>query len=209
MVARTGDAPKCWQYFASDFQSDPATIDCVWLESYNYKCRQVSRGFPKKMGLFRRTVPRHFIRIHPDNIASKDWIILLEAGTIVGPSPEKLRVAAATQERKIVKKHNVFLRKRHFLVLDGFDPRIHTRYFCPQLYQLDSDKKLVPLEGEEIGKLVAHSVREGVVVKRPWYEPSKASPGKRIVANYVKDLFESLTVSVPKDLGKIGESPEL
>jgi hypothetical protein len=161
------------------------------------------------MGLFRRTVPRHFIRIHPDNIASKDWIILLEAGTIVGPSPEKLRVAAATQERKIVKKHNVFLRKRHFLVLDGFDPRIHTLYFCPQLYQLDSDKKLVPLEGEEIGKLVAHSVREGVVVKRPWYEPSEAPPGKRIVANYVRDNFESLTVSAPKDLGKIGDSPEL
>jgi hypothetical protein len=158
------------------------------------------------MGLFRRKVPRHFIRIHPDNIASKDWIILLEAGTIVGPSPEKLRVAVATQERKIVKKLNVFLRKKHFLVLDGFDPRIHTLYFCPQLYQLDSDKRLVPLDGEEIGKLVAHSVREGVVVKRPWYEPSKASLGKRIVANYVKDQFESLTVSVPKDLGKIGDS---
>jgi len=26
--------------------------------------------------------------IHPDNIAKKDWIILLEAGTIVGPSAE-------------------------------------------------------------------------------------------------------------------------
>ena len=161
------------------------------------------------MGILRREVPSHYIPIHPDNIASKDWIILLEAGTIVGPSQEKLRVAAATQERKIVKKHNVFLRRRHFLVLDGFDPRIHTLYFCPQLYQLDSDNKLVPLEGEEIGKLIAHSVREGVVVKRPWYEPSEASPGKRIVANYVEDLFESLTVSVPKDLGKIGESPEL
>jgi len=60
------------------------------------------------MDLFRRKVPRHFVRIHPDNIASKDWIILLEAGTIVGPSAEKLRVAAATQERKIIKKHNVF-----------------------------------------------------------------------------------------------------
>jgi hypothetical protein len=160
------------------------------------------------MGLFRRKVPRHFIRIHPDNIASKDWIILLEAGTIVGPSPEKLRVAAATQERKIIKKYNVFFRKQNFLVLDGFDPRIHTLYFCPQLYQLDSDKKLVPLEGEEIGKLVAHSVREGVVDKRPWYEPSEASPGKAIVANNVKDHFESLTVSIPKDLGKISERPE-
>jgi hypothetical protein len=160
------------------------------------------------MSLFRRKVPRHFIRIHPDNIASKDWIILLEAGTIVGPSPEKLRVAAATQERKIVKKYNVFLRKQNFLVLDGFDPRIHTLYFCPQLYQLDTDKKFVPLEGEEIGKLVAHSVREGVVDKRPWYGPSEGSPGKAIVANNVKDHFESLTVSVPKDLGRSASPPE-
>src|SRR5262249_27582261 len=115
----------------------------------------VSRRFPKKMGLFRRKVRRHFIRIHPDNIASKDWIILLEAGTIVGPSADKLRVAAALQERKIVKKHNVFLRKQYFLVLESFDPRIHSLYFCPQLYQLDSDNKLVALEGEEIGKLLA------------------------------------------------------
>jgi hypothetical protein len=162
------------------------------------------------MGLFRRKVPRHFIRIHPDNITSKDWIILLEAGTIVGPSPEKLRVAAATQERKIVKKHNVFLRKQYFLVLEGFDPRIHSLYFCPQLYQLDSDNKLVALEGEEIGKLLAQTMRDGVIDKRPWYEPLEASPlAKSINANNVKDHFESLTVSVPKDLGKIGEYPEL
>jgi len=44
------------------------------------------------MGLFRRTVPSHLIRIHPHNVKSKDWIILLEAGTIIGPSPERLRV---------------------------------------------------------------------------------------------------------------------
>ena len=69
--------------------------------------------------MFRRKVPRHYIPIHPDNIASTDWIILLEAGTIVGPSAEKLRVATATLERKIVKKYNAFLRKQHFLVLDG------------------------------------------------------------------------------------------
>jgi hypothetical protein len=45
------------------------------------------------MGLLRRKVPIHSIPVHPDNIAKKDWIILLEAGTIVGPSAEKLRVA--------------------------------------------------------------------------------------------------------------------
>lgn len=144
--------------------------------------------------MFRRKVPRHYIPIHPDNIASTDWIILLEAGTIVGPSAEKLRVATATLERKIVKKYNAFLRKQHFLVLDGFDPRIHTLYFCPQLYKLSSDNKLVPLDGDEIGKLVAQSVRDGVVEKRPFYEPEEASPGKPIDATNVSDHFDSLTI---------------
>jgi len=144
--------------------------------------------------MFRRKVPRHYIPIHPDNIASTDWIILLEAGTIVGPSAEKLRVAAATLERKIVKKYNAFLRRQHYLVLDGFDPRIHTLYFCPQLYKLSSDNKLVPLEGDEIGKLVAQSVRDGVVEKRPFYEPEEASPGKPIDATNVSDHFDSLTI---------------
>jgi hypothetical protein len=51
----------------------------------------------------------HLIRIHPDNATSKDWVILLEAGTIVGPSPERLRVARSTLERKIVKKYNIWL----------------------------------------------------------------------------------------------------
>ena len=144
--------------------------------------------------MFRRKVPRHYIPIHPDNIASTDWIILLEAGTIVGPSAEKLRVAAATLERKNVKKYNAFLRRQHYLVLDGFDPRIHTLYFCPQLYKLSSDNKLVPLEGDEIGKLVAQSVRDGVVEKRPFYEPEEASPGKPIDATNVSDHFDSLTI---------------
>jgi hypothetical protein len=79
-------------------------------------------------------------------------------------------------------------------MLEGFDPRIHTLYFCPQLYQLNSDNKLVPLDGEEIGKLVAQSVRDGVVDKRPWYEPSDASQGKPIKPNSVEDHFDSLTV---------------
>jgi len=52
------------------------------------------------MGLFQGKVSSHPIRIHPDNATSKDWVILLEAGTIVGPSPERLRVARSTLETK-------------------------------------------------------------------------------------------------------------
>jgi hypothetical protein len=51
------------------------------------------------MGILRRKVPSHYIPIHPDNIAKKDWIILLEAGTIVESAPQKLRVALATTEK--------------------------------------------------------------------------------------------------------------
>jgi hypothetical protein len=120
------------------------------------------------MGVFRRKVPTHCIpvhQVHPDNIGKNDWIILLEAGTIVGPSVEKLRVATATLERRVVTKYNILLRAQHFLVLEGYDPRIHTLYFCPQLYAYDSDSKLVALEGEEIGKLLARAVH--VVDKHP------------------------------------------
>ena len=104
------------------------------------------------MALFRRRIPSHLVRIHPDNAASKDWVILLEAGTIVGPSPERIRVARSALERKIVKKYNIWFQPEHFLVVEGYDPRIHGVYFCPQLYKYDSEKKLVPLQGDEIGR---------------------------------------------------------
>jgi hypothetical protein len=146
------------------------------------------------MGIFRRKVPSHYIPIHPDNITKKDWIILLEAGTIVGPSAEKLRVAMATLERKIVKKYNIFLRAEHFLVLEGYDPRIHALYFCPQLYKLDSDNKPVALEGDEIGKLLAQAVQDGVVKKQPWYEPSEKVASKSITTTTMQTDFDTVVV---------------
>lgn len=146
------------------------------------------------MGIYKRKVPRHYVPIHVDNVTTKDWIILLEAGTIVGPSAEKLRVALATLDRTIVTKYNIFLRKQHFLVLEGYDPRIHALYFCPQLYKLDSDGKPVALGGEEIGKLLAQSVRDGVVEKQPWYEPSETLPREPIISTEVKAGFDTLIV---------------
>jgi hypothetical protein len=151
-------------------------------------------GSSNQMGIFRRTVPSHYIPIHPDNIEKKDWIILLEAGTIVGPSNEKLRVALATLERTIVTKFNIFLRKKHFLVLEGYDPRIHALYFCPQLYKYDSNKQLIALEGEEIGKLLAQSVKDGAVEKRPWYEPSNKLPPEPVIAPTLKSDFDTVIV---------------
>jgi hypothetical protein len=149
------------------------------------------------MSIFRRKVPSHYIPIHPDNITKSDWIIVLEAGTIVGPATEKLRVAIATLEKKIVKKYNIFLRSKHFLVLDGYDPRIHALYFCPQLYKFDSDDKLVALEGEEIGQLLAQAVQGAIVEKQPWYDPSEKSPRQPIITAAKASDFDSLVVDRP------------
>lgn len=149
------------------------------------------------MGIFRRKVPSHYIPIHADNITKNDWIIILEAGTIVGPSTEKLRVAMATLERKIVKKYNVFLRSKHFLVLEGYDPRIHALYFCPQLYKFDSDNKLVALEGDEIGQLLAQAVQGGVVEKQPWYEPSEKLPRQPVITTVMQTDFDTVVVDGP------------
>jgi len=149
------------------------------------------------VGIFRRKVPIHLIRIDPANIASKDWVILLEAGTILGPSPEKLRVARSTVEKKIIKKYDLLLRAEHFLVVDGYDPRIHTVYFCPQLYKYDAEKKLVPLQGEEIGNLIAHSLEGGVKQRRPWYEPSEKLPDGPIISAAMQEQFDTVVVEMP------------
>src|SRR5437868_7733683 len=139
----------------------------------------------------------HLIRIHPDNATSKDWIILLEAGTIVGPSPERLRVARSTLDRKIVRKYNILLRSRHYLVVEGYDPRIHALYFCPQLYRYDSEKKLVPLQGDEIGRLIAQSLENGVTDRRPWYGPSEKLPDQPIIRATPQTEFDTVVVELP------------
>src|SRR5262247_3617199 len=149
------------------------------------------------MGLFRRKVPSHFIPVHADNARKKDWVILLEAGTIVGPSPERLRVARSTLERKVVKKYNILLTVQHYLVVDGYDPRIHALYFCPQLYRYDPDKKLVPLQGEEIGRLIAQALEGGVTPRRPWYEPSEKMPDQPVLSTPMQTEYDTVVVEMP------------
>jgi hypothetical protein len=148
------------------------------------------------MGVFRKRAPSHLIPLDTDNAASKDWVILLEAGTIVGPSPDRLRVARSTLEKKIVRRYGPSLNVKHFLEVEGYDPRIHAVYFCPQLYKYDPDKKLVPLQGDEIGKLIAQALASGVKERRPWYEPSEKLPNQPII-NTPVDEFETLVVEMP------------
>jgi hypothetical protein len=149
------------------------------------------------MGIFRRKAPSHLIPVHRDNANKKDWVILLEAGTIVGPSPERLRVARSTLERKIVKKYNIFMRAAHFLVVEGYDPRIHAVYFCPQLFRYDPDKKLVPLQGEEIGRLIAQALESGVNERRPWYEPSDKMPDQPVLSAPMQTEYDTVVVEMP------------
>jgi hypothetical protein len=156
------------------------------------------------MAVFRTKASTHLIPVSPDNAASDDWVILLEAGTIVGPSPERLRVARSTLEKKIVKRYDLLLRVKHFLNVEGYDPRIHAVYFCPQLYKYDPDKKLVPLQGEEIGRLIAQALASGVKERRPWYEPAEKLPDQPII-NAPKDEFETLVVEMPSARNATGK----
>jgi hypothetical protein len=148
------------------------------------------------MGLFRKRYPAHLVPIHPDNAGNHDWIILLEGSTIIGPSAERLRVARTTQERKIVTKFR-FLRPQLFLAIGGYDPRIHVVYFCPQLYKYDHENKLVPLQGEEIGRFVAQALQNRTTVRRPWYEPTDSIPTEPLVDEMVKE-FDTLVVEAPE-----------
>lgn len=148
--------------------------------------------------MLQRSLPNHLIRIHPKNANTRDWLIVLEAGTIVGPSPGKLRVARSTQERKVIKKYNLLLQPEYYLEIEGYDPRIHVVYFCPQLYKYDSEKKLVPLYGEEMGKLIGQALESGVNERRPWYQPTDDVPTEPAINGSIQPEFDTLLVEMPK-----------
>ena len=133
------------------------------------------------------------VPIHPDNANTKDWVVLLEASTIVGHTRDKLRVALTTQERKLVKKRKLFRKAEYFLVVDGYDPRIHALYFCPQLYK-NEDGTLIPLSGQEIGQLMAQALEGGAIEKPPWYEPSDDVPIEPVIRANSKMELDSLVV---------------
>jgi hypothetical protein len=75
-----------------------------------------ARTLEDAVGFFRNNLSNDLVPIHPDNISNKDWVILLEAGTITGPSPQRIRVARWMQERlqeaRPVHAHEVFYRSR-------------------------------------------------------------------------------------------------
>ena len=136
------------------------------------------------------------VPIHVDNASTRDWVVLLEAATIVGHQRNKLRVALTTQDRPLVKKRRLFRKAEYFLELDGYDPRIHALYFCPQLYK-NEDGSLVPLSGPEIGQLMAQALEGGAIEKLPWYEPSDSTPKEPVIKAASGMEFDSLVVDAP------------
>ena len=125
-----------------------------------------------------------------------DWLILLEAATIVGHQRDKLRVAQTTKERKVVKRRKLFRTSEHFLIVDGYDPRIHALYFCPQLYK-NEDGELVALSGQEIGQLMAKALEGGAIEKPPWYEPSEGTPKEPVIKSTPEMELDTLVVDAP------------
>lgn len=136
------------------------------------------------------------VPVHADNAKTRDWLVLLEAATIVGQQRDKLRVALTTQERKLVKKRRLFRKSEHFLVIDGYDPRIHALYFCPQLYK-NENGSLVPLTGPEIGQLMALALEGGAIEKPPWYEPADSTPKDPVIKIAPSMELDSLVVDAP------------
>jgi hypothetical protein len=66
------------------------------------------------MSVAGRKAVGNLVPVHPDNARRQDWIILLEASTIVGAPRDKLRVALTTRERKIRKKFKLFSKTEYF-----------------------------------------------------------------------------------------------
>jgi hypothetical protein len=52
------------------------------------------------VGFFRKNLSNDLVSIDPDNISNKDWVILLEAGTITGPSHSAFVWHAGCRKRR-------------------------------------------------------------------------------------------------------------
>jgi hypothetical protein len=133
------------------------------------------------------------VPIHPSNAVNNHWAILLEASTIVGTRTKKLRVASATQQKKVVQRFTLNRRKT-FLVIEEYSPRIHILLFCPQLYQYDQAGRLSPLNGEEIGRFIAEALEQKAPPKCPWYNPIHATPVEGVLSVQMPSEYDTLVI---------------
>lgn len=143
------------------------------------------------MALFRRHDRRDLLPVHPDNVRNTDWVILLEANTIVDGSGDRLRVARAAQAREIIKSRWPF-GPRFYLFVEGYNPRIHFVVFCPQLYKHDRAGRLTPLRGTEIGQFIARALNDKANPRPPWYGLPDKVPDQPIINETLLNEYDSL-----------------
>jgi hypothetical protein len=145
------------------------------------------------MRILRRRNPYRLVPIHSSYAVNNDWAILLEASTIIGTRVKKLRVASVTQQKKVVQRFTLYRRKT-FLVVEEYNPRIHILLFCPQLYQYDQAGRLSPLEGEEIGRFIAEALEQKAPLKCPWYNPRRATPVEAVLGEQMLSEYDTLVI---------------
>jgi hypothetical protein len=143
------------------------------------------------MGIFRRYDRRELLPLHPENVRNTDWVILLEANTIVDGSGQRLRVARTTQAHQIIKSRWPF-RSRFFLRVQGYNPRLHFVVFCPQLYKHDRTGRLVPLRATEIGQFIADALNNKAIPRPPWYRLASEIPNRPIINESLLDEYDTL-----------------
>jgi hypothetical protein len=76
-----------------------------------------------------------------------------------------------------------------------------TGVFTPCIFVLNStnmiEKKLVPLQGDEIGRLIANALEGGIVDRRPWYDPAERTPDQPVISVPLQTDYDSLVVDMP------------
>lgn len=55
----------------------------------------------------------------------------------------------------------------------------------------------MPLQGEEIGKLIAHALENGISERQPWYGPSEKLPDQPLIDAPMNTEFDTLVVDLP------------
>lgn len=86
------------------------------------------------------------------------------------------------------------MKLRPFLVLEGFDPRIHFVVLCPQLYKYDHDSVLVPVRGEEIGAFIARALNHKTVLRCPWYKLMDKIADQPLITETILTELDTLVI---------------
>ena len=55
----------------------------------------------------------------------------------------------------------------------------------------------MPLEGEDVGRLIARAVEASATERRPWYEPTEKLPQEPLINSAMLREFDTLVVGVP------------